>query len=410
VGALSDVGVVRGTALPAQKKQMQKLRDGNADLFIEAASNVNNQIITASTPESGRGWSHWKSVVRVKKSGYYEISLKQIGDTWFYLNGREVLASAGLHAPTNMTTLVKLQTGKNYKLEARWFSVIRQGPPELGVAFVSPQIEKAVAVARRSQVAIVFADEVSSEGADQTSLSLPGDENELIEAVAAANPHTIVVLNTGNPVTMPWLHQVQGVIEAWYPGEEDGNAIAAILTGSFDPSGRLPITFPTSATEQSVDSPAQFPGIDDTVDFGNGTAALDVGYRWYEAHHVEPLFPFGFGLSYTTFALRDPSVQKNARDINISLTVANTGRVSGADVVQAYVRDPASTNEPPEQLRAIARVFLSPGSSRPVTLTIPEESLEIFVGGALRKVPGAYQVNLGSSSSEQSIHLNLNIS
>jgi beta-glucosidase len=409
VGALGDVGAVRGAALPLQKKAKKKLRDGNADLLIEAASNVTNQIITASAPESGKGWSHWKAIVRVKRKGSYEISLKQIGDTWFYVNGRQILASSGLHAPTNITTVVKLKTGKNYTLVARWFSVIRQGPPQLGVAFVSPQIEQAVAAARRSQVAIVFAGEVSSEGADQNGFSLPGDENALIEAVAKVNPDTIVVLNTGNPVVMPWLHQVQGVIEAWYPGEEDGNAIARILTGTFDPSGRLPITFPASAAEQPVASPDLFPGVDDTVSFGTGSSALDVGYRWYQAHHVAPLFPFGFGLSYTTFSLSDPQVRSSSGDISVSLRVTNTGSVAGADVVQVYVKDPTGANEPPEQLRTFARVTARPGQSRLVTLTFPVDSLQILSQSHFETVPGTYQVNVGDSSSDLAIHLDVDL-
>lgn len=409
VGALSKVGVVRGTALPPQKKESRKLQDGNADLFIEAASNVTNNIITASAPGSGKGWSHWKAVGRVKRSGLYEISLKQIGDTWFYLDGRKLLASAGLHAPTNMTAVVTLKSHRNYTLEARWFSVVRQGPPELGIAFVSPQIKTAVAVAHRSHVAIVFADEASSEGADQTGFSLPGDENALIEAVAAANPRTIVVLNTGNPVLMPWLKRVQGVVEDWYPGEEDGNAITAILTGAFDPSGRLPLTFPASATHQPVASPASFPGVDDTVSFGAGTSALGVGYRWYQVHHVEPLFPFGFGLSYSTFTLSNPVVRENLRSVSVSVSVANTGVVRGTDVVQVYVKDPASAGEPPEQLRAFARISLKPGESRVVTMSISLESLQTFSRDAFHTIRGIYQFNVGDSSSDQLIHLGVNI-
>lgn len=409
VGALSNVGLVRGTALPPQKKGSRNFQDGNTDLFMEAASNVTNNIITASAPGSSKGWSHWKAVVRVRRTGTYEISLKQIGDTWFYLNGQKILSSAGLHAPSNMTTVVKLRARKSYTLKARWFSVIRQGPPELGVAYVSPQIRAAVAVARRSQVAIVFANEVSTEGADQAGFTLPGDENSLIEAVAAVNPDTIVVLNTGNPVLMPWLKKVQGVVEDWYPGEEDGNAITAVLTGKFDPSGRLPVTFPFSAKEQPVAHLAQFPGIDDTVSFGTEATALDMGYRWYQVRHVEPLFPFGFGLSYTTFSLSNPTVQEESGNVNVSLTVTNTGTVRGAEVVQAYVKDPAAAGEPPEQLRTFARVALDPGQSRTATLRFPEASLEIFSGGRFRSVPGTYQVNVGTSSIDLPIHLSASV-
>jgi beta-glucosidase len=409
VGPLRDIGVVEGASLPGQKKD-KKLQDGNADLYIEAASNVTNRILTANAPGTGKGWSHWTTVVRVKRKGEYEISLKQIGDTWFYINGHEVLASPGLHAPTDVTTVVRLKQNKNYTFEARWFSVVHRGPPELGVALVSPEIKAAVKAACQARVAIVFANEPSTEGADHNTLNLPGDENALIKAVAKANHHTIVVLNTGNAVLMPWLHQVKGVIEDWYPGEEDGNAIAAILTGAFDPSGRLPITFPASATAQPLDSPAQFPGVDGTVSFGSGSAALDIGYRWYQAHHVTPLFPFGFGLSYTTFALSDATIRKSYGNVTVSLLVTNTGSVPGADVVQLYVKDPASAGEPPEQLRAFTRVALRPGTSREASVSFPLDSLQVFSHGDFHTVPGRYEVNVGDSSSSQSVHFNINVS
>jgi beta-glucosidase len=209
---------------------------------------------------------------------------------------------------------------------------------------------------------------------------------------------------------MPWINHVQAVVEDWYPGEEDGTAIAAILSGAFDPSGRLPITFPSSTTVRPVASAAQFPGVNGTVSFGTGNAALDIGYRWYQAHNVTPLFPFGYGLSYTTFALSDASVQESSGSISVSLLVKNTGSVSGADVVQAYVKDPASTGEPPEQLRAFARVALRAGSSRRVTMSFPVDSLQIYSNDNFVTVPGAYGVNVGNSSSRQLLHFSVNVS
>jgi beta-glucosidase len=410
VGPLSTVGQVVGSSLPSQKNDRSVLEEGDVDLKMESAANVTDRILTASTPGTGKGWSHWEANVRAKRSGEYEISLKQIGDTWFYLNGRRILASPGLHAPTDATTLVKLRARRNYTLEARWFSVIRQSPPELGVAYVSPQIRAAVRVAQHAQVAIIFASDLSSEGADQDSMNLPGDQNALIEAVAEANPHTIVVLNTGNAVYMPWINHVQGVIEDWYPGEEDGRAIAAVLTGAFDPSGRLPLTFPASTTPRPVASAAQFPGVNGTVNFGTGDSGLDVGYRWYQTHNIRPLFPFGYGLSYTTFGLSDASVENHSGTISVSLLVTNTGSVSGADVIQVYVKDPAATGEPPEQLRAFARVALGPGSSRIVTMNFPVASLGVYSQGNSRTFSGTYGVNVGNSSGTQSIHFQVGVS
>jgi len=409
LGPLSDAGVVSASPTAISKGRVRRSDMGN-DLSIEAAANVTNAIVTASKPATGRGWSHWRGRLRVKKTGIYEVSVLQIGDTWLYLNGREILASAGLHNPTTMTTVVKLKRGQHYEFDARWFTVSRHPPPEFGVIFASPSINAAVTAARRAQVAVVFADQSSTEGADQTSLNLPGDEDALIEAVAAVNPHTIVVLDTGGPALMPWLHQVRSVLEAWYPGEQGGAAIAAVLTGVVDPSGRLPITFPASSHAQPVAPVKLFPGVNGKVSFGSGSAALEVGYRWYQANHVTPLFPFGFGLDYTSFRLTNPTVRHVASRIAIQVTVSNTGRQLGADVIQVYVKDPKSAGEPPEQLRAFARVELSAQSSRRVALNVPVSSLRVYQHGTFVTVPGDYVVGIGESSRSLLMKVHVRIS
>ena len=208
------------------------------------------------------------------------------------------------------------------------------------------------------------------------------------------------MLNTGNAVVMPWLKEVQGVLEAWYPGEEDGTAVAKVLTGAVDPSGRLPITFPTSAAAQPITSAEEFPGLSDRVRFGTGTDALDIGYRWYQAHEVAPLSPFGFGLAYTSFRLSDSSVQTNGERLVVRVKVSNTGTQSGADIVQLYVGDPPSANEPPRQLRSFTRVALARGNSQVVTLSIPVSSLEAYLRGSFELIPGNYRVGIGQSSSD----------
>ena len=165
--------------------------------------------------------------------------------------------------------------------------------------------QQAADAARSSDVAVVFASNYSAEGSDLQTLELPGDQDQLIEAVARANPNTIVVLNTSGPAYMPWLRDVAGVFEAWYPGQQDGNAIAALLFGDVNPSGHLPETFPANASQGvahggTVLAPnLQFPGNGTDIDYTEG---IDVGYRYYDTHDQTPLFPFGYGLSYTTFA------------------------------------------------------------------------------------------------------------
>ena len=163
-------------------------------------------------------------------------------------------------------------------------------------------IERAAAAAAGAELAIVIVgtdDDWETEGEDRTSLTLPGDQDELVAAVVAANPNTVVVLNTGSPVTMPWLDDVPAVVQLWFPGQEIGDALADVLTGAAEPGGRLPVTFP----RRIDDTPAfaHHPGTDGRAVYGEG---LLIGHRWYDAHDIEPLFPFGFGLGYTTFTHR----------------------------------------------------------------------------------------------------------
>jgi beta-glucosidase len=409
-GRLGDSGVITQTPLPVLQGTGLKSQLGNDDLSIEAASNVTNAIITATAPGTGRGWSHWSAVFHAKKTGTYDVAVRDIGDTWFSMNGRRILASPGLHEPVTMSTIVQLERGRRYKFSGVWFTVIRKGPPEFGITDVTPAIDAAVKAARHAHVAVVFAGKSSTEGADQDNLMLPNDENELIEAVAAANPHTIVVLNTGGPVVMPWLHDVKGVIEAWYPGQEDGTAIASILFGAVDPSGRLPVTFPTSLSAQPITTPSEFPGVNDIVNFGTGPSALDVGYRWYQAHNVEPLFPFGYGLDYTTFTLSNATYEVNEGNIAVNLDVTNTGDRTGVDVVQAYVKDPAKAGEPPEQLKAFLRVNVAPATTRNVSMTIPISSLAVYLDGGFHTLTGTYDVSIGSSSADLPLTVDVGVS
>jgi beta-glucosidase len=262
-------------------------------------------------------------------------------------------------------------------------------------------LTSAAAAAAAAKVAMVFVDDPAGEGADLSSLSLPGDQDQLIDAVAAANPDTIVVINSGNPVLMPWLSQVKGVIEAWYPGQEDGDAIAALLFGTVDPSGKLPMTFPQSASQTPTSSPQQWPGENGQVDYSEG---LDMGYRGYDAEDITPLFPFGYGLSYTTFRFSDLSVSPGSTtspgDVRVAATVTNTGDRTGSEVAQLYVGDPVSTGEPPRQLKGFQKVTLAPGQSTQVRFTLTGQDLSWYDSAVNTWVvtPGSYQVYVGDSS------------
>lgn len=271
----------------------------------------------------------------------------------------------------------------------------------------------AVAAASTANVAIVFAHDAESEGVDRSSLALdnsgtctlagctPGttDQDALIQSVAQANRHTIVVLDTGGPVLMPWLARVQAVVEAWYPGQQDGNAIAPILFGDVDPSGKLPETFPRSQADLPTRTPQQYPGVGGQAVYSEG---LFVGYRWYYAKRITPLFAFGFGLSYTSFGLRHLKVRaaKRATAATASFDVVNTGHRAGAEVAELYVASPRATGEPPKQLEGFAKVSLAPGRVRRLTIGLDSRSFAYWSvrSHAWRVAPGCYRILVGRSS------------
>ncbi len=269
----------------------------------------------------------------------------------------------------------------------------------------SDLIEAAVALAARSDVAIVVAGltkEWEREGSDRVNMDLPGDQATLIERVAAANPNTIVVVNAGSPLHMPWLDQVAAVLQSWYLGQEAGNALADVLFGDVNPSGKLPTTFP----KRYQDNPAyiNYPGENGRVHYGEG---IFVGYRYYDMKEVEPLFPFGYGLSYTTFEYRQLEIRANdtgeGGKIQVSLRVGNTGDRSGQEVVQLYLRDIVSSLvRPVKELKAFAKVALEPGEEAQVVFDLDEEALEYYDDAQERWVaePGVFEVLVGSSAKD----------
>jgi beta-glucosidase len=192
-------------------------------------------------------------------------------------------------------------------------------------------------------------------------------------------------------VLMPWLARVAGVVEAWYPGQEDGNAIASVLFGDVDPGGKLPMTFPADERQGPAKTPAEYPGDGVTVHYDEGVL---VGYRWYDAKNEKPLFPFGHGLSYTTFRY---SALRATRDA-VQVRVTNTGRRAGTEVAQLYLGMPASAGEPPNQLKGFQRVRLSPGRSATVTFRLGTRALSVWDGGRWRVPAGTYRVTVGGSS------------
>jgi beta-glucosidase len=275
----------------------------------------------------------------------------------------------------------------------------RVGPDVDVTTSTGADITLAALLAAAADVAVVIVNDAEKEGADRTNLSLPGNQDQLVHAVAAANPHTVVVVDSGAPVLMPWLDQVPSVVEAWYPGEEDGNALAAVLFGDVNPSGKLPVTFPRTEDQTPVSTPDRWPGVNGTVDYSEG---LEVGYRWYQAEGSAPLFPFGYGLSYTSFRFAHLTVTPHHDTVTVRADVTNTGRRAGADVAQLYLTSPPAAGEP-LQLKGFQRMQLQPGQTRRVTFRLDRRAFSIWDTGrqAWTSVPGRYGLSIGDSSADR---------
>ncbi|WP_414167277.1 glycoside hydrolase family 3 C-terminal domain-containing protein [Streptoverticillium reticulum] len=258
----------------------------------------------------------------------------------------------------------------------------------------------AAAVAAKADRAVVFVADTSGEGTDRGTLALPAGQNELIDAVAAANPNTVVVLNTSGAVLMPWLDKVRGVIANWYAGQEQGAAIAALLFGDAEPGGRLPETFPATDRQGPAGSGDRYPGNGVSVPYDEGLA---VGYRWYHRSGQKPLFPFGFGLSYTRFTLADLGLQAGTDgSAQVRVTVRNTGSRTGSEVVQLYVEHPDAAGEPSPVLKAFAKATLAPGVTRTVELPLPRDAFAIWSEErqGWTVLPGRYRIHVGRSSAD----------
>lgn len=341
---------------------------------------------------------------RVPTTARYSWSVNAVGRCRMYLDGTLVAENWTEDEPSTgkpLTAETDLDSAKTHSLRLDYAPLaLHWKRLRIGCLERVPEdpIAAAVELAAESDVAIVFAGLTEiweSEGFDRTNMDLPGKQNELIDRVSSANPNTIVVLNAGSPIAMPWLDRVPALVQAWYLGQETGNAIGDVLFGIANPSGKLPITFP----KRLRDNPAylNYPGENGSVLYGEG---LFVGYRYYDAKDIEPLFPFGYGLSYTTFNYRDLDIEA-VDQIRVSLTVENTGTRAGREIVQVYLHDIASRLARPEkELKAFRSAALEPGQSQRIEFVLDAEALSYYDDSAREWVaePGEFQVLVGSSS------------
>jgi beta-glucosidase-like glycosyl hydrolase len=260
-------------------------------------------------------------------------------------------------------------------------------------------IPQAVAAAQAATDAIIYVNAPEGEESDLATLDLSATDETMIDDVAAANPNTIVVINSGSPVVMPWLNNVAGVFENWYGGGETGAAVASLIFGTANPSGKLPMTFPSSLSQVPAQTTAQWPGTPTGPVYSEG---VKIGYRWYQSQNITPAFAFGYGLSYTKFSFSNLNVGAFNADgkATVTATVTNTGSVAGAEVAQLYVGDPAASQDPPNQLAGFQRVMLTPGQSATVSFPITIHNLASWspADNQWEAPAGSYAIRVGDSS------------
>lgn len=353
-----------------------------------------------------------------QESGEHRLGLSSAGLSRLFVDGREIVdnwtqqtrgdsyfgtGSAEVAAP------IELLAGRAYDLRLDYSSRGATLLAGVRLGYLPPvahdSIARAASIAAGADVALVFVGlngDWESEGHDRPDMELVGRQNELVEQVAAANPNTVVVLQTGSPVSMPWLERVAAVVQAWYPGQECGNAIADVLFGTVNPSAKLTQSFPA----RLEDNPAfiNYPGENGRVRYGEG---IFVGYRYYETKHVAVAFPFGYGLSYTSFGysnlrLAADTIGPDDR-LDVTVDITNTGSRAGKEVVQLYVRDvEARVRRPFKELKAFAKVALEPGTTTTVGLAIDRRSLAFWDDARHAWVAeaGEFELLVGGSSQD----------
>jgi beta-glucosidase len=377
----------------------------------------------------------WAGTLTAPSTGDYELAITSLGTTVLYLDGQQLINTAGLtersvgtgepaypygqhtlHSSgaqaVTETVTVSLTEGAAHEIRIDYAA----DTPEQGhltgaqirlawmppAEVVLPTVQAAADLARRCDAAVVVVRTYETEAMDRPHLRLPNGQETLIREVAKANPRVVVVLMTGGPVeTASWQGEAAAVIQAWYAGQEQGNALAAVLFGDAGPSGKLPWTLPAAGDRTPISTPEQYPGVGGVVSYSEG---VFVGYRGYDELEIDPAFPFGHGLSYTSFGYTDLQVSNpstTADDVQVSFRLANTGDRAGREVAQVYVgRLPADIPTPLRQLAGFVSVELQPGADEQLEVAIPRQCLsywDVAAGGWVTP-PGAVQVHVGASS------------
>ena len=349
----------------------------------------------------------WIGYLKPDKSDKYTFDISSDDGVRLYIDDKLIINDWNDHAVLTNSYTMELNAGQLYKIKLEYYE--KGGGAIIKFGWRKPNeqlISDAITAAKNSDIAIVFAGtnaNYESEGFDRKDLVLPNEQDDLIKRVAEANPNTIVVLTTGSPVLMDdWLNNVDGLIEAWFAGEQAGSAIVEVLLGETNPSGKLPMTFPKRWEDCSAfDS---YKKLDGTTIYEDG---IYVGYRHFEKNNIKPLFPFGFGLSYTTFKYND--LKLSSKDVNqndkllVKFSVKNTGNVNGSEVVQLYIKDiKSSIDRPVKELKGFKKVNLNPGEEKVVEFTIDKNALSFFDPKTKEWTAenGEFEILIGSSSQD----------
>ncbi|WP_150236447.1 glycoside hydrolase family 3 protein [Nocardiopsis quinghaiensis] len=387
--------------------------EGSEPQGTPVATAVTGELAFEGAPVDGlpRVWSaRWSGTLTVPADGLCRFSLLFSGKARLVLDGETV--TDGVRASRDFMFgphTYPLQAAREFTAGQEVEVVVEytndgafMGATDLRFGWQPESaIPEAVAAAEAADTAVVVVNRVAGENMDHTSLALPGDQDALVRAVAAANPNTVVVLNTDGPVLMPWLDDVGAVVQTWYGGAETGPALASVLFGDADPAGRLPLTFPAGEEQGPGASARTYPGVDGAVHYDEGP---DIGYRHYQRHGQTPLFPFGHGLSYTSFECSSLGLHhdRGGDELVVGVNVRNTGDREGHEVVQLYVDLPEQADAAPAQLKAFRKVRLGPGKLQRVKLAVPLDDLRVWdeASHAWRLLSGLYRVRAGRSSAD----------
>ncbi len=414
-----------GVTVPADlfKDLVRKDQDGQE----QKAVNIN---LTGDSLLPAHGKTEWIGELVAPETGEYDIKVQaKNAVVQLSLDGGEtvILDSASAFNPLNSviptrdglensSVRVHLNAGevKSIRLvatagEVGAFSYLvadKTAPAQVRLAWETPSqrkmnVAKAVEAAKKAKTVLVFGYNEGTEGADRKDLSLPNNQDELIAQIAAVNKNTVVVLNTGDPVTMPWANNVPAIMQMWYPGQEGGEATADLLLGNANLSGKLPVSFPASMSDLPMQQVKQFPGEDGQLVYDEG---IYVGYRWYDKQNLKPLFPFGHGLSYTEFSYSDARITQHEGGYRVEFKVTNTGEKAGVDVPQLYLGAPEQTHVPVavKSLAGFERVALEAGQSQSVDINIDSELLNFWDVDNHQWMPveGERAIYLGHSSGD----------